>query len=187
VAAVLAQARAAGLLGPSVVTVGFSMGAATVLRHATGAHGTPPSGAVALAPFADLATAAVTFPAGARLPCMLGRHEAFLEALRGACARVGFALEKASAVSAAPRIACPLLLVHGEADRHLPPAQHATPLARAAPEATVVSVPEAGHVSLVYADRACWFPRLLRFLRAREQETVLSDAAPARPPAGKPA
>jgi alpha-beta hydrolase superfamily lysophospholipase len=151
ISAVLDAAEARGLLPrrPRVVTLGYSLGGGTVLQHAA----TDPrvAGVIALAPFADFSTAIESFRR-----CFapwLDRdwvHRGF----DLAAAEAGFAVEQASALDAIGRIDVPILLVAAGKDTVLPPVRHTRQLSRrpraaAGSRLTVLTIPDATHLSLV--------------------------------------
>lgn len=99
--------------GP-VALIGFSLGASVALQAA--AEDPRISVVVAIAPFSDLRTIVHD-----RTPFFLTRGQAD-EALRLAGLEGGFSIDDASPVACAPRIRCPVLIVHGAEDTATPPA-----------------------------------------------------------------
>jgi pimeloyl-ACP methyl ester carboxylesterase len=79
--------------------------------------------------------------------------------------RAGFAVAEASPAVAAERVRCPVLLIHGAADRVVPPS-HATELAAAVGEtAQVWMVPDVGHCEALDADETTYARRVRDFLQ----------------------
>ncbi|MEM9296737.1 MAG: alpha/beta fold hydrolase [Planctomycetota bacterium] len=144
-----------------VLTLGFSMGAATMLQHA--AIDPRVAGVVALAPFVDIPTAMHSFR-----ECFTPWMDAdWLEdGFDRAAADAGFAFRGPSAGQAVADIQAPVLLVEAGMDNKLPPDSHIKPLREAflakaqagshdtdqAPQVEVFTVPEAGHYTLCRRD-----------------------------------
>ena len=146
---VLDAAKSRGWIDGRVIGMGFSTGASIAIRHA--ARDPRVIGVAALAPFADMPSAAPTFQVFRRAPIDPDRISRAFRA--GAC-RAGFSPDATDARTAIRALHVPVLLAAGERDRLLPPARHAWALAAANPEWTrTVSVPDRGHVGL--AHRAC--------------------------------
>lgn len=78
--------------------------------------------------------------------------------------RYGVDLRDANPVAAIGAIRTPLLLIHGDADRHTPP-YHAAALSRAAPRATLWLVPGAAHTAAWRAAPAEFPRRIVAFFR----------------------
>ena len=108
----LARALDRELEGP-VALIGGSLGAAVALEAA--ADDARISLVVAIAPFSDLRCLAAD-----RAPCFVTRGE-LEDALRFAEREGGFRVDDASPLAAAPRIRCPVLLLHGASDTLTPP------------------------------------------------------------------
>ena len=142
--AVIDAGQARGILGDRVITMGFSMGAATVLRQAVGDRRV--AGVVALAPFVTLRKAISSFRE--RLaPRVSDRW--LLAGFERAARAAGYELDEASTLEAIQQLDRPVLLVEAGEDRNLPPADHIAPLtARASKHIERFTVPEASHVSL---------------------------------------
>jgi uncharacterized protein len=78
--------------------------------------------------------------------------------------RSGVNLLDADPASAIARVHAPLLLIHGDADRHTPP-YHATVLARAQPAATLWLVSGAPHTAAWRAEPQAFPRRIVAFFR----------------------
>jgi uncharacterized protein len=123
--------------GP-VVLLGHSMGAAVALQAA--ADEPRVAGVIAVATISDLRTAA-----GERAPFVASRGN-IDQALRLAEAEGRFRVDEVSPARAAARIRCPVLLIHGAADRETPPAHSQRVLAALpGPHRRLLLVPGAGH------------------------------------------
>jgi uncharacterized protein len=79
--------------------------------------------------------------------------------------RSGVNLLAADPAHAVARVQAPLLLIHGDADRHTP-RYHATALARAQPAATLWLVPGAAHTAAWRAEPEAFPRRIVAFFRA---------------------
>jgi len=124
--AVIDASHQRGIVGDRVITLGFSMGAATSLRHA--ADDPRVAAVVAFAPFVDLRQAVRSFrdKLASYVPdrwLMPGFERATREA--------GYQIDRASTIEAIKRLAQPVMLIEGSRDRNLPPARHVEPLASA--------------------------------------------------------
>ncbi|MEM1445464.1 MAG: alpha/beta fold hydrolase [Planctomycetota bacterium] len=165
IVAVLDAAESRGLFGGQdgeprkVVTLGFSLGGGTVLQHA--AIDPRVAGVIALAPFADFATAIESF----RRCFAPWLDKQWVHAgFDTAAAEAGFEVQQASALQAIETITAPILLVEAGKDAYLPPARHTAKLRQRRGQArgktaeglTVLTIPDARHISLV---RKRW-PRL---------------------------
>ncbi|MEM6393141.1 MAG: alpha/beta fold hydrolase [Planctomycetota bacterium] len=128
-----------------VITVGFSMGAATVLQHAAGNPRV--AGTVAIAPYSDFRTAIDSFRR-MLAPWMSNRW--LTGGFERAGQNVGFEIDDASTLRAMQRIGCPVMLVEGMKDRNLPPKHHTRPLAAAKTQGPVrvFTVQDANHMNL---------------------------------------
>jgi alpha-beta hydrolase superfamily lysophospholipase/murein DD-endopeptidase MepM/ murein hydrolase activator NlpD len=132
-------ARVLGQVAPGpVILLGNSMGAAVALQAA--ADEPRVTGVVAVATISDLRTAATE-----RAPWIASRRN-IADALDLAAGQGRFRVDEVSPVAAAARIRCPVLLIHGTADRETPPA-HSQRVFAALPEARrrLLLVPGAGH------------------------------------------
>lgn len=105
------------------ITMGFSMGASTVLRHAGGE--TDVAGVAAFAPFVDLREAINSFRV--MLAPWMGRQW-ITQGFERATRKSGFELSQATTRDAMDRLRIPVLLVEGGADRSLPPEDHVRPI-----------------------------------------------------------
>jgi alpha-beta hydrolase superfamily lysophospholipase len=143
--AVIDAAQQRGIIQDRVITMGFSMGAATCLQQAS--SDARVVGVVAFAPFVDLRAAIRTFrdKLAARVTddWLLAGFE---RATRGA----GYQLDEASTLAAIERLSQPVLLVQAGADRNLPPATHIEPLVAAKRQGRLerFSVDAATHMTL---------------------------------------
>ncbi|MEM1211425.1 MAG: alpha/beta fold hydrolase [Planctomycetota bacterium] len=128
-----------------VITVGFSMGAATVLQHAAGNPCV--AGTVAIAPYSDFRTAIESFRR-TLAPWMSQRW--LTGGFERASQNAGFELDDASTLRAMQRIGCPVMLVEGMKDRNLPPKHHTRPLAAAKTQGPVrvFTVDDATHMNI---------------------------------------
>jgi len=129
-----------------VALIGGSLGAAVALEAA--AEDPRISLVVAIAPFCDLRTIAIE-----RAPFFVGR-ERMEECLRLVERDGGFAVDDASPLAAAPRIRCPVLLVHGAEDRTTPPEHSRRIQAALSGERELIVVPGVGHYDP--AGEAAW-------------------------------
>jgi pimeloyl-ACP methyl ester carboxylesterase len=139
-----------GFIQPPMVTLGFSLGASTVLQHAP--LDPRVAGVIAFAPFSDFRAAILSFR-DCLAPWM---NTAWL--LRGfehATREHGFELDDATTLHAMRSIKAPVLMVEAGRDRNLPPCDHTQKLI---PHKTrgpieVFRVPSASHRSLCHT---CW-------------------------------
>ena len=122
-AAVIDQGVRRGIIDEQLVTLGYSMGASTVLQHAA----TDPrvKGVVAFAPFAELPDAILTFR-DLLMPCIDDRSllAGFERAARGS----GFRLDQVSTPTALADMHTPAMLIEATEDHNLPPDVHMRPL-----------------------------------------------------------
>ncbi|MEM7682043.1 MAG: alpha/beta fold hydrolase [Planctomycetota bacterium] len=187
VSAVIDQAGEQHVIDPDrVLTLGFSMGAATVLQHA--AIDPRVIGTVALAPFVDIPSAMQSFRA-----CFTPWMDAdWLEGgFDRAADAAGFAFRGPSAGQAVAGIRSPVLLVEAGKDNKLPPDSHVKPLREAflakaqadagnpaaAPQFEVFTVADAGHYTLCRRD---WpgLDQAIESFYARCAETAQPEAPP---------
>ena len=140
---VIEAATQRNMLGPRFVTLGFSMGAATVLQHAR--QEPRVAGVVALAPFSDLLQAVDSFRK--RILPFVGR-EWLLRGFEQAAIEAGFNTGQARTVEAMGEINVPILLIEGSRDRTLPPDRHTRLLAEARDDVQMFRVDQAGHCTL---------------------------------------
>ncbi|HWG92906.1 MAG TPA: alpha/beta fold hydrolase [Mycobacteriales bacterium] len=158
-----AAVAAARRLAPAVVTVGFSMGGAAVVRHA-GLRGQDVAGhLVAHAPDAVVAVSTTaSWSERATAERALRRLHAVVEtrpgrawaraALRTRVSPAGWDPVPASPLELAPAVApLPLLVVHGDRDGYFPVA-HAQALAAACPGAELWLEPGFGHAETAAGD-----------------------------------
>ena len=145
VAAVIDAAQRRGWVEDHVITVGYSLGAATMLQHA----GVDPrvAGVVAMAPFNTMADAVKSFQDGH------GMRFGYTWLRRGfdhACRRLGFDMADASPAAVMDRLHVPALFIVGERDRLLPPQLHTRLLAQAKVngQCRYLTIPGAGHIDL---------------------------------------
>jgi len=134
-----------GIIDDNCMTVGFSLGAATVLQHA--AIDDRVKGVVAMAPFADFRSAVESFR-GRLVPWM---DRTWLQ--RGfddASSDLGFAMDDASTLDAVKNLTVPVLLVEGGNDKVLPPDDHVQRLAQVMDPSLFerLHVPKASHAGL---------------------------------------
>jgi dipeptidyl aminopeptidase/acylaminoacyl peptidase len=122
--------------GP-VALVGFSLGASVALE--TAARSPRVALVVAIAPFSDLR--AIVHD---RTPFFVTDSQAE-EALRLAGLEAGFSVDEASPLAAAPRIRCPVLLVHGVGDTATPPAHSQRIFDALECPKELILCPETGH------------------------------------------
>ena len=148
--AVMDSLLAAGEIHEPFYAFGVSLGAATAIQYAAGdprCHGV-----MAMAPFKDarsITHRAMTFYA----PMMSNAD--FEKTLARAGKIAGFDPNDASALEAAGKLRCPILLVHGLLDA-IVPLDHSEAIYAAAPQPKqLVVVPWAGHASLLLA-REAW-------------------------------
>lgn len=168
-----------GLIEPPCVTLGFSLGAATVLQHAPLDERV--AGVVAIAPFIDFRTAVESF----RLRLTPWMDSPWLQAgFDRASSEHGFAMDEASTLDMVGRLGKPVLMIEGGRDRVLPPTQHTEKLAAAIDPALLerVHVLEANHYSL---GRRPW-PEVSEAIRAfcdrvADAENDTAKGAPDRP------
>ena len=156
--AVIDEAIDRGLIGDRMITMGFSMGAATVLGHA--AADSRVTAVVAIAPFSNFRTAVDSFR---RLLAPWMSRRWLLGGFERATLRAGWNCDEACMLEAINRIKAPILLVEGGCDINLPPAQHTQKLvqARTCGSLEVLHLQRATHVALC---RRPWrqFSRALR-------------------------
>lgn len=144
--AVVNEAMKRGLIPERFITVGFSLGAATVLQHAA----TDPrvAGVVAFAPFVSFREAILSFRDW--LAPWMTNDAWLLRGFEQATRNHGFALEDACTLDAIGRLEAPVLLVEAGRDRNLPPSHHTQKLipAKTRGSIQVITVPTASHRTL---------------------------------------
>jgi pimeloyl-ACP methyl ester carboxylesterase len=123
---VIDEAQKRGLVGERVITMGFSMGAATCLQQA--ASDRRVAAVVAFAPFVDLRQAIKSFRdrLARRVP-----DQWLLPGFERATEEAGYRLDDVSTLEAIEHLSQPVLLIEGDRDHNLPPATHVEPLAAA--------------------------------------------------------
>lgn len=147
VKAVIDEAQQRGLIGPKLITMGFSLGGGTVLQHA--AIDDRVAGVVALAPFSDFRGAIRSFRQN--LTPWLD-EDWLMDGFDAASAEAGFKIDEASAIEAFKQITVPVLLAEAGKDSYLPGVDHVHKLAAVKPEGglTLVRIDEANHNTLVH-------------------------------------
>ena len=143
VVAVIDNAQRRGWVGNRVITMGFSLGAATMLQHATIDQRV--AAVVALAPFYNLTEAIRSFHRAHKAPIRLSFvQRAFELAFR----RYAMDIRQASPIDEVRRTEVPVLLAVGQRDNLLPDAQHTRRLAEAKIHGRCyyVQIPDAGHM-----------------------------------------
>lgn len=145
ITAVIDQAVELGLIGPKLITMGYSTGAACMIQHA--ADDPRVAAVVALAPFADLISAIRSF---GRLYGNWYDPDILLRGFEQFAQHSGFHLRQSDTIGAMQRMHVPVLVAAGDRDRHLPPPLHAEHLAAAAPDdlCTLHLVKGANHLSI---------------------------------------
>ncbi|MFA9476924.1 alpha/beta hydrolase [Phycisphaerales bacterium AB-hyl4] len=129
-----------------VITLGFSMGASTVLQHAPTDERV--AGVIAFAPFVNFREAIRSF----RFKLAPWIDDKWL--MRGfeaaATHDAGFDLDEATTLDAVKQIAVPVLMIEGTLDSNLPPRWHTQKLAAEKKQGPleVITIDEATHVSL---------------------------------------
>ncbi len=159
-AAVIDAAVERGLVRDRVITVGFSMGAATALQHAPDDERI--AGVVAYAPFVDLHAAIHSF----REMLAPWIDDAWLQAgFQRAAAEAGFDVRHVDTLEAMARLQAPVLMIEGGRDRNLPPKWHTRKLAEVKRRGTLklITIDEATHMGI--CRRPHW-PGLDEALRA---------------------
>jgi pimeloyl-ACP methyl ester carboxylesterase len=120
-----------------VVVMGTSLGAGVALQAA--AEDRRIAAVISIAAFSDLRTAAVE-----RAPFFASRSN-LDEAFRLAEAEGHFRVDDVAPVAAAPRIACPVLLIHGDNDKETPSAHSLRILAALHDPKRLITIPGGGH------------------------------------------
>ncbi|MFP4143613.1 MAG: alpha/beta hydrolase [Phycisphaeraceae bacterium] len=146
-AAVVAEARRRGLIGPDqrYISFGYSMGASTVLQHAP--HDPQVAGVVAMAPFVDFREAVRSFK---QMIAPWISDNWLLCGFERAIGEAGFEWEETSVRDALARTSVPVLMIEAGCDVNLPPEQHTRELMaidRVGP-LEVVSICDADHCTL---------------------------------------
>jgi pimeloyl-ACP methyl ester carboxylesterase len=136
-------------LSEEIYVVGLSMGGGIAVQYA--ALDPRVQGCLAIAPVADIqSVAARMFP--------LTGSEKLTETIAQAGRTAGFDPSEASAVQAARRLHCPLIIVHGRADMTVPIAQGRAIYSAASGPRQMHEVPLAGHYTVLLG-REKWFAR----------------------------
>ena len=130
-----------------VITMGFSLGAGTMLQHA--AMDDRVAGVVAKAPFLDMASAVRSFR---RRYGRFVRHPWLMRGFEEATRRAGFNLHEASTLEAVKHITAPVLFIVGQDDKDLPAKDHTLPLyeAKTQGQRELLEVPGANHLTLAF-------------------------------------
>jgi len=153
--------RSGEVTGPLYVE-GFSMGGGIAVQYA--AADPRCQGVAALAP---VASARLILHRVLRLAAPFCPEKTFRASLARAGELAGFAPDRASAIDAAGRLRCPLIVVHGRMDLTVPYA-HGVKVYHAATVAKeMITVPWAGHKSLLRA-RSGFNARLIEKLAEME-------------------
>ncbi len=144
---VIDEACGRDLIPERVATMGFSLGAATVLQHAP--DDPRVQGVIALAPFSDFRTAIGSFR-DILAPWM--SKEWLMRGFEAATREAGFEIDASSTIDAIKRIDVPVMIVEGGQDKTLPPDVHVRPLTEACGERVprMFTVADAGHGALVH-------------------------------------
>lgn len=162
VRSVIDEAAQRGWVGKRLLTMGMSMGAATVLLHAAADRRV--AGVVALAPFHSARNAIRQYRQ---------RFTPFIPAVAAeeAVARYelnsAFSFDDADVFAAVSSLQAPVMFVVGMRDRNLPPGEHTMQLVEAKRQGVceLVELPGAGHVSLVFRTWPGLFDRIATFCR----------------------
>ena len=135
-----------GWAGERVLTMGVSMGGASVLRHA--AADPRVVGVVAYAPFTSFLDAIRSY--GRRYVPFLSADWGVRGFVQSSLKR-GFDIRESDAMRVIDRIRVPLLFVVGKSDVNLPASDHASVLlnATAPGQARLIEVPDATHFNIV--------------------------------------
>ncbi|MEX2543893.1 MAG: alpha/beta fold hydrolase [Phycisphaeraceae bacterium] len=150
-AAVIDAGVERGLIRDRVISVGFSLGAATALQHAPDDDRV--AGVIAYAPFVDLAAAIRSF----REMLAPWIDDRWLAAgFERAAAEADFDIAQADTLAAMRRLTQPVLMIEGGRDRNLPPRWHTHKLAEAKTQGSleVMTIEQATHCGL--CRRANW-------------------------------
>jgi alpha-beta hydrolase superfamily lysophospholipase len=146
-----------GVIHGPLYAFGFSMGAATVVEYA--ALDSRCRGVMAVAPYADLTRMA------ARMGWWLSERKR-AEVLTQAGLLAGFDPDDVSPQRAASRLTVPLLVVHGRLDRTVPYAQGKAVYDAARCPKRMITIPLAGHVSLLLGRDAWLADRFVEMVHA---------------------
>ncbi|MFP4355363.1 MAG: alpha/beta hydrolase [Phycisphaerae bacterium] len=145
-------------LSAEVYVVGLSMGGCIAVQYA--AHDPRVQGVLAIAPAAgarEVFRRMFPFSSDASLD----------EAIEKAGQMASFQPSRASAVQAASRLRCPLIVVHGRMDMTVP-ISHGRAIHRAAAGPKVIhEIPLAGHYTVIVG-REAWFAGLVEQLQTRK-------------------
>jgi alpha-beta hydrolase superfamily lysophospholipase len=144
---VIDEACGRAFIGERLATMGFSLGAATVLQHAP--DDPRVQGVVALAPFSDFRAAIGSFRE-MLAPWM--DKDWLMRGFEAATREAGFEIDASSTIDAIKRIDVPVMIVEGGKDNTLPPDVHVRPLTEARGDRTLqmFKVEDAGHGTLVH-------------------------------------
>ncbi|MEM8737290.1 MAG: alpha/beta fold hydrolase [Planctomycetota bacterium] len=185
--AVIDEAHRRGWIGDRVITLGFSLGGATVLQHA--AIDPRVAGVVALAPFADFRGAINSF----RRTLTPWLDEKWLmDGFDAASAEAGFTVDEASAIKAFKEITVPVLLAEGGRDPFLPGVDHVHKLAASKSrddqrgghaggsleQITLVRIEQANHNTLVHRHWPKLDRAIARFCRKVSAASACSQKSP---------
>jgi len=137
-----------------IILIGTSLGAAVALQAAAQTRAV--AAVISVATFSDRRTVA-----GERAPFFASKHN-IEEAFRIAEAEARFRVDEASPMAAAPRIAAPVLIIHGAKDDDTPPAHSQRVYDALRSPKRLIFVPGAGHNNAL--DKTVW-PKLDEWLR----------------------
>ena len=171
--AAIDEATRRGWVADQVITMGVSMGGASVLRHAS----IDPRviGIVSYAPFTSFLDAIRSYGR---------RYFPFLSAdwgVRGfmqSCRNHGFDITCANAIESIAKINVPMLLIVGQRDINLPASDHARVLFDAAPSgmAQLIEVPDATHFNICMKQWPGVDEQLLTFVHRVSDAAVKSTS-----------
>ena len=125
-AAVIDEGVRRKIIEDRLVTMGYSMGASTVLQHASSDPRV--KGVVAFAPFSELSDAILTFR-DLLMPCI--DDASLLAGFERAAKRAGYRLAESSTAKAIEDLHTPVMFIEATADQNLPPDIHMRPLLQA--------------------------------------------------------
>lgn len=144
--AVLDHAQSNRLIGDRIISMGMSLGGATVLLHA--ALDPRVIGVVSFAPFADAGLAVGDYHRKYAWPIP---RSFVAHSFELAATRAGFDIGDTSALQHASNLHMPVLLVVGQRDTNLPANQHTRPILHALPQGrcSLLEIPSANHFNLM--------------------------------------